>query len=73
MRGGLGDLLLDLRSLSNRSQPRGFLDLREHHSLWKLSNGVNNLVGFFHHTFKLYLSVARSISVCSCAFSFPGL
>ena len=69
MRGGLGDLLLDPHSFSSQSRPWGFLDLREHHSLRQLFDGVNSLVGFFHYTFKLHLSTCHLGKINLCLFT----
>ena len=53
--GGRGDLLLDPCSFLSRPQYRSLLDLRDHHFLQQLFNGVNGLVCLHHHTFKLWL------------------
>ena len=70
MRGGLSDLLLDPNSFLSQPRYRSLLDLWEHHSLQQLFDGMNGLIGFFHHTFQLCL-LARylgkvSLSVLRC-------
>ena len=56
MCGGLGNLLLDLWPFNSRSRSWCWLSWWEHHSLQQLFDGVDDLVGLLHHSFKLGLS-----------------
>ena len=56
---GLCDLLLGSHPFNSRFQSWGWLSWREHHSLQQLFDGVDGLVGLFHHSLKLCLSTCH--------------